>query len=862
MSKKQKYLIALAGLFHDIGKFYQRATGEKTTEEEKKEFGYAHAVLSGKLLDNDLNEGLSEVFTEDELKFIKEGVYHHNPYTPIQFLLQKADWVSSSEREKVEAEYILDMDILKEEIKQISQKHPRLRSIFERLKLSREPNKKGFVYKIKKLELSRDIFPLDLEHDVVYKLSYENAKVEEILGSYKSHWDSFKEEFNSKLKNCKIKFNQHPEKVFSLIYHLLYKYLWCIPASIYDKENYSNHYPDISLFDHSRVLSAVACCFYDYDKDAFTQKTTQEFKDFFKDKKVFLHVKADISGIQRFIYNVYPGKGGVAKILRGRSFYVVMLWEILARYILNKLDYPLSNLLYSGGGIFEILVANTKENKEKLEEIKKEINRFLASEFEADLGLSLATYEYTPVDMMDNYKSVLTKLNENLDNAKKEKFANLIETGEIFKFLNEKSNNIQSNKEKCPVCQKYLIDGNLPEEEKICEICNIFKNIGTHLPRTKSLVFYFKNDLKDKIQNKNDKDKVISFGIFGSVYLITDKNSKDLKTLYNFPQTTEILDINNTSLEKEYITGFKFIGKVVPKATAKIPKTETGEEEEINEGQIAPFTYLAKFSEGDERIGIIRMDVDNLGKLFSDGLGEKISISRIATLSRSLDLFFSGYLNNICKELSEEYKKKYPDTKIEDFFYILYAGGDDVFIVAPWDKAIDALEKIQDEFKNYTCQNPNVSISAGYIQTKPKFPIRVSADLAGEAEEIAKSSGKDRVCILGDVLKWEDLEMAKEIAQKWINYIKEDKLQRGFIYAIHRLKEQFLKDDKKQKSLIFPYKEEENPMFYPYIQYYIARNIKDDIREEIANLLLNNKKEIFNKLSFIINYTSLKTRKS
>jgi len=49
-------------------------------------------------------------------------------------------------------------------------------------------------------------------------------------------------------------------------------------------------------------------------------------------------------------------------------------------------------------------------------------------------------------------------------------------------------------------------------------------------------------------------------------------------------------------------------------------------------------------------------------------------------------------------------------------------------------------------------------------------------------------------------------------------------------------------------------------MFYPYAQYYIARNINDDdLRKEIANFLLE--KENFKKLTFVINYTALKTRK-
>jgi len=858
--KKVKYLIALAGLFHDMGKFYQRATNIKTSDEEKREFGYAHAVLSAKVIKKELYEGLNTVFSKEEIDQIIQGSYHHKPRSEIEFLIQKADWVSSSERAR--EENIFNLELLPEgkrkDLEDFAKSNPRLRSIFENIRLDKKTEPKNYFYKISPLNLSNNIFPYSLEKAYT-DIEFQGKKDEDLLGSYSKHWKEFQKEFNQKLKHSALRFNDQPEKVFSLIYHLFYKYLWCIPASTYDRENYSNHYPDISLFDHSRVLSAVACCFIDFNRNGFTQKSIEEFKKEFKNKKVFLHIKADISGIQKFIYNVYQGKGGVAKILRGRSFYVALLPEVLSRYILNELEYPISNLLYSGGGIFEILVANTEQNKNKLEKIKKQINQFLATEFEADLGLSIGIYEYSPVEMMEDYESVLRNLNENLDNAKKEKFEKLIDSGEIFELLNEKSNQIKGNKKKCPVCQTYLINENLTEEKEICDACNMFKNIGQNLPRTETLVF-----AKSKTKNFIDDNKVIEFKNFGIVYLFTktdkEKKEKDLKQIFYDKETLEVLDINNTNFGV-YTTGFKFMGKIVPEAIKPIPPEESGENETIEKNQIAPFTYLAKYSDGDKRIGIVRMDVDNLGRLFSEGLSNKISISRIATLSRSLDLFFAGYLNTICDSLSNNYKNNYPDPKINNLFYILYSGGDDVFLVAPWDKAIDIARKIQENFTEYTCNNPNITISAGYLQTKPKFPIRVSADLAGESEDIAKESGKNRICVLGDVLEWNQLEEARKIAEEWVENIKskDNKLQRGFIYAVHRLKEQFLKDDKNKNKLVFLYKKEENLMFYPYAHYYISRNIKDfSLKEKIANFLL--KRENFNKLTFVVNYASLKTR--
>jgi len=72
---------------------------------------------------------------------------------------------------------------------------------------------------------------------------------------------------------------------------------------------------------------------------------------------------------------------------------------------------------------------------------------------------------------------------------------------------------------------------------------------------------------------------------------------------------------------------------------------ETEEDEEGNKivhpGQVLSFSTLAHMSLGDKKIGILKMDVDNLGLIFSLGLGDvgsgKLrSISRLAGLSRQI----------------------------------------------------------------------------------------------------------------------------------------------------------------------------------------------------------------------------------
>ena len=52
------------------------------------------------------------------------------------------------------------------------------------------------------------------------------------------------------------------------------------------------------------------------------------------------------------------------------------------------------------------------------------------------------------------------------------------------------------------------------------------------------------------------------------------------------------------------------------------------------------FKKLAQKSDGIERVGIIRGDVDNLGKAFVSGFDkERVSLSRTAVFSRKLSIF-------------------------------------------------------------------------------------------------------------------------------------------------------------------------------------------------------------------------------
>ncbi len=58
------------------------------------------------------------------------------------------------------------------------------------------------------------------------------------------------------------------------------------------------------------------------------------------------------------------------------------------------------------------------------------------------------------------------------------------------------------------------------------------------------------------------------------------------------------------------------------------------------------------------------------------------TLARAMAMSWRLDLFFSGWLNVICDQVQRQAD---PDNACGQSLYVIYAGGDDLFIVGAWD---------------------------------------------------------------------------------------------------------------------------------------------------------------------------------
>ena len=199
---------------------------------------------------------------------------------------------------------------------------------------------------------------------------------------------------------------------------------------------------------------------------------------------------------------------------------------------------------------------------------------------------------------------------------------------------------------------------------------------------------------------------------------------------------------------------------------------------EIDQKNIPTFEDMCE-NKNLSLLGVLRMDVDNLGLIVQQGIpSERATLSRYAALSRSFDYFFSGYLNTIWKEVAPEQS------------FIIYSGGDDVFIVGSWDVTIQLAERIKNDFSAYTCGSPVFTLSGGIAILSPKYPIMKGAVESAEEESAAKNhlcqgATKNSISFMDMPLNWDmEYKVVKELKTTLYDMLVDKQLPKSFLSKV------------------------------------------------------------------------------
>ncbi len=793
----------LAALLHDIGKFYQRADDsfEKSKklspevkglidficpENQKGFFGFQHVVWTYQFL-HEKRDKLKKIGyeispyspnhqTEDNL--VNLAIFHHKPATRFQAFVQYADWWASGMDRRNAPEYQSEITG-KDKFKKV----PML-SAFSRLAdlhyRYNELTNKGTFEVLKDIKgqgvsnASKRFFPLmeyGISHDHLMPVDSEEGLLSQ--ESYAELWSKFDKEFNL--------LPDDPHSFVQTLYFLLKKYTSRIPASTVDVA-------DGSLFNHLRLTAALAISLFDYDRhhpDAFSFHTRKSHIDLEDNHFPLLLVGGDISGIQSFIGDI--SSKGAARSLRGRSFYIQLIGEALSQEILQRCDVHDSNVVYASGGNFYLILPNVPETLRNLEAIKLEMDDFLWKKFEGNLS---ATVSYIPFtydkDLRKNpdrlfvpgenkpmgLSDLWTRLAMKLSTRKNQKFPSKLSDPAFFEPIEEgglKPICAVTGSEDGVRSYKRTISGK-SEQVHLSEAYLEQEWLGKQLVDHHYLV------LADKIAASNlpTDAKPVTMPFGRNYWLFSDEdmgrfNSLDDAFLVRTTDT-DFLKISHKLKGSCLAFGFRFYGG----AQVPMSKNEKGS----NEANLT-FDDLADHSQGRmKRLGVLKMDVDNLGLLFKERVIEP-SFSSLATLSGLFDQFFSGYINYLRDQ--EPYRDK---------VLIVYSGGDDLFAVGAWDAVTRFAAEIKNQFTVFTGRN-DITFSTGIAMIPGKYPISKGIEMANEAELYAKSQmihkkQKDAINILQVTLQWGEWQQVEHWIHTFENWLNEGKITMGLLQLLLR----------------------------------------------------------------------------
>jgi CRISPR-associated protein Csm1 len=537
-------------------------------------------------------------------------------------------------------------------------------------------------------------------------------------------------------------------------YYLLQKYGWRIGKP--DNEEETN-------------LTVAFCDAYRIEK-AFESKG---------DDDTYILLKGDLSGIQKYIYgNIQPKRAGglekIAKKLRGRSVIVSLLTDFLANIFLKELKLPIWNLLFAGGGHFNLLIPKTADIEKWIDIFTEDIDKEMRRRFGDSLQLVIAQQPFKREIIEKNIGSCLSVLNAEIEKQKFRQhhtylhdhfFLNKTIDKEFEKKIGDWETEIGKEFPNCDRIIEVITERQVIEEEKNFPFIASFE---MHNYTHKLLVAYGEEQARKQIQK-------IKGVISAQVFCI---NNTDF-----LPKTG--------GWQKNISFGFRFMGKNVPQTPDE--KNDGYRPKDFEE--IVKYTGLF-YKDGDpiedqnKLLAALRLDVDDLGFIFSHGIDNgKASLGEIMTLSREIQYFFSAHFDKLAKEHE---------------IYLIYSGGDDAFAVGKWDNTIKFTAQLHKDFKKFVFDNSykdeeqrkkeilsTIHFSAGIFMGNPHYPVGRFYQDAGRLQDEAKDSNerKNRISVFNHVLDWEEFHSKIDLGETFAEALagadrNQKQLNSAFMYRI------------------------------------------------------------------------------
>lgn len=501
---------------------------------------------------------------------------------------------------------------------------------------------------------------------------------------YPSFWQEFVAE--ARQLPCNLGVNAWRDSLVSL----LERYCWCVPSAAW------RSLPDVSLYDHCAATAAI----------------TQAMLGCAAGEERFLLFGGELSGIQAFIFGQEePADKGAVRLLRARSFLLQAVTRSVWLTLLRRLNLDPAAKIMDAGGRFVLLLPHTDEVLRQLDTLEGEVENWLLEKFLGAVRLNFGRLALC-VENLDKktFADKFDQFNEVLEEAKLRPFSRSFAAG-LSPWLPVRYADYASLGE-CAFCH-VRPGAELEDGQPLCTQCRQLKELGSALPATRFIAFSaggtgggkdFANLLFDGIGLLFDgiglqfyesmppesearralqilsirNEPVFTLApIAGHIPVIREED------LRRWRQERRLADMGGDDMlpGSPHVGGPKTFGMLAEEA--RVPPAREGE----------PWTSVPC-------LAICKADVDNLGLIFSMGFDGNFSLSSYAMLARMLNYFFSGCL-------MQTIRREFPNV------YVVFAGGDDVFVMGPWAETVDFALRMAADFRRFCGDNPAVTLSAG-----------------------------------------------------------------------------------------------------------------------------------------------------
>jgi CRISPR-associated protein Csm1 len=777
MNDYPKETLWLAALLHDLGKFRQRAEPEAGVTHQEHGRKFVQDEFGGYF--QELNPDLAQAIAG----------HHKNELTSrLAKLVKIADRLSMPESPaETSAELIPPWEPL---------------SALLTL-LPYETKKDEPPPPIERKRIRLQTLPLQSEDMHPIAVDFDDAAV------YKTLWTAFEGEFRSFTNKKEFE----PADITTIL-SLLHKYTSSMPAETAAYQPQPKTPLDISLYMHLKTTAAIAAGLNNELNDDEIDALLRDDATL-SQRRLCALVKGDISGTQDFIY-LLTGDGA-ARGLRARSFYVQLLTETIAQWILRQAGLSELNLIFAGGGHFYVLLPFTTA-KDQIGVWQKNIAEILWRGHRGDLYLNLG---HVPVEYNDfletgnegasNFADKWSEVTKAISMHKQRKWLEIDpELMQSFFFTPRERGGDETRL--CSVCRFESKDIRPVEESpeiRKCKRCREFEQLGRELRDPAYMVTFISADKDIKtLPTPTWKNVLAAFGariILAKKGEHIERAGTEIATISTF-DSADFLSDNCQWDSPPNNRSFRLLAGATP--SKPNDKKEHGyEDDEV----VAEFGDLAQAADGAKWLGALRMDVDSLGKVFRNRLGKRANIARMSTLSESLRLFFESRVPQLCRECNP-YSAGNGQKK--DRLFLLYAGGDDLFLVGAWSELPALAKKIRDEFRRFA-GGDHLTLSAGIAIEHDKYPLYQLANDAKHAlDDRAKvhqrqldgrTIEKDAICFLQNTVGWKEFEVLKKWQEELVQMIEPEnnkpRLPRGFLTRLGQIYSLFVENRKSKRKL-------------------------------------------------------------